>query len=67
MNSIIYSLHITILATKLIANNYVYVSFNDVSNKHILHIKHNENYNELSDDDKYNVLLYLQDYYINKS
>ena len=65
MNTI-YSLHITILANKLIANNYAYVSFNNVSNKYILHIKHHENYNELSDDDKYNVLLYLQHYYTTK-
>jgi hypothetical protein len=65
MNTI-YSSHITILANKLIANNYAYVSFNDVSNKYILHIKNNENYNELSDDDKYNVLLYLQHYYTTK-
>ena len=65
MNTI-YSSHISILANKLITNNYAYVSFNTVSNKYILHIKHNENYNELSDDDKYNVLLYLQHYYTTK-
>jgi hypothetical protein len=65
MDETLYKAHIADLATNLIANKYVYVYVNKQSNKIILNIKNNENYNELNDDDKYNVMLYLQSYYNN--
>jgi hypothetical protein len=65
MDETLYKAHIATLATNLIANKYVYVTVNKQSNKIILNIKNNENYNELNDDDKYNVMLYLQSYYNN--
>ena len=65
MNETNYEARIVALATKLIANKYVYVNVNKQSNKVILYIKNNENYNELNDDDKYNVMLYLERYYVN--
>jgi hypothetical protein len=66
MDETLYKAHIANLATNLIAHKYVYVTVNKQSNKVILYIKNNENYNELNDDDKYNVVLYLQRYYNNK-
>lgn len=63
MNEEPYSAHIIALANNLIANNYVYVYVNTISNKLILHIKNNENYNDLDDDDKYNIMIYLQQHY----
>ena len=65
MDKTLYNAHIIALATNLIANKYVYVNVNKQSNKVILYIKNNENYNELNDDDKYNIMLYLQSYYNN--
>ena len=59
MDETLYKAHIADLASNLIANSYVYVTINKQSNKD------NENYNELNDDDKYNVLLYLERYYVN--
>ena len=58
-----YNARIVALANNLIANNYAYVYIISASNKLILHIKNNENYNDLDDDDKYNIMLYLQQYY----
>ena len=58
-----YNARIVALANNLIANKYAYVYINSASNKLILHIKNNENYNDLDDDDKYNIMLYLQQYY----
>ena len=63
MNDEPYSAHIIALANNLIANNYVYVNVNTISNKLILHIKNNENYNDLDDYDKYNIMIYLQQHY----
>ena len=63
MNEEPYSARIIALANNLIANNYVYVYVNTISNKLILHIKNNENYNDLDDDDKYNIMIYLQQNY----
>ena len=63
MNDEPYSAHIIALANNLIANNYVYVNVNTISNKLILHIKNNENYNDLDDYDKYNIRIYLQQHY----
>ena len=63
MNDEPYSARIIALANNLIANNYVYVNVNIISNKLILHIKNNENYNDLDDDDKYNIMIYLQQNY----
>jgi hypothetical protein len=65
MDETIYKARIAALATNLIANKYVYVCINKQSNKVVLYIKNNENYNELNDDDKYNVMLYLERYYVN--
>lgn len=65
MDETLYNAHIADLATNLITNKYVYVSINKQSNKVVLYIKNNENYNELNDDDKYNVMLYLERYYVN--
>ena len=58
-----YNARIVALANNLIANKYAYVYIISASNKLILHIKNNENYNDLDDDDKYNIMLYLQQYY----
>ena len=58
-----YNARIVALANNLIANKYAYVYINSASNKLILYIKNNENYNDLDDDDKYNIMLYLQQYY----
>ena len=63
MEENLYASHISALAHKLILNKYAYLKVNTISNKVVLCIKNNENYNELNDDDKYNVLLYLQRYY----
>ena len=63
MNDEPYSARIIALANNLIANNYAYVYVNTISNKLILHIKNNENYNDLDDDDKYNIMIYLQQHY----
>ena len=63
MDETLYKARIVALATNLIAHSYVYVTINKQSNKVVLYIKNNENYNDLNDDDKYNVLLYLQRYY----
>lgn len=63
MNGEPYYTRIIALANNLIANNYVYVNVNTISNKLIVYIKNNENYNDLDDDDKYNIMLYLQQYY----
>jgi hypothetical protein len=65
MDETLYKARIADLATNLIAHSYVYVTINKQSNKVVLYIKNNENYNELNDDDKYNVVLYLQRYYVN--
>ena len=65
MDETLYKAHIADLASNLIAHNYVYVTINKQSNKVVLYIKNDENYNELNDDDKYNVLLYLERYYVN--
>jgi len=65
MDETLYKAYIAALATNLIAHSYVYVTVNKQSNKIILNIKNNENYNELNDDDKYNVMLYLERYYNN--
>jgi hypothetical protein len=65
MDETLYNAHIVALATNLIAHSYVYVTINKESNKVVLYIKNNENYNELNDDDKYNVMLYLERYYVN--
>ena len=60
-----YNARIVALANNLIANKYVYVyvNVNTISNKLIVYIKNNENYNDLDDDDKYNIMLYLQQHY----
>lgn len=58
-----YNARIVALANNLIANKYAYVYINSASNKLIVYIKNNENYNDLDDDDKYNIMLYLQQYY----
>lgn len=58
-----YNERIVALANNLIANKYAYVYINSASNKLIVYIKNNENYNDLDDDDKYNIMLYLQQYY----
>jgi len=63
MEENVYASRIISLANKLIANKHAYLKVNTISNKVVLYIKNNENYNELNDDDKYNVLLYLQDHY----
>jgi sulfur relay (sulfurtransferase) DsrC/TusE family protein len=63
MEDNLYASHISALARKLILNKHAYLKVNTISNKVVLYIKNNENYNELNDDDKYNVLLYLQRYY----
>ena len=65
MDETLYKAHIADLASNFIAHSYVYVTINKQSNKVVLYIKNNENYNELNDDDKYNVVLYLQRYYVN--
>jgi hypothetical protein len=65
MDETLYNARIADLATNLIAHKYVQFTINKQSNKVVLYIKNNENYNELNDDDKYNVMLYLQRYYIN--
>jgi hypothetical protein len=65
MDETLYKAHIADLASNLIAHNYVQLTINKQSNKVVLYIKNNENYNELNDDDKYNVLLYLERYYVN--
>ena len=46
---------------KLIATTFTMV--NTISNKVVLHIKNNEDYNDLNDDDKYNIMIYLQQHY----
>ena len=63
MEDNLYASCIIALANKLIANNYTYVRVNTISNKLVLHIKNNENYNDLNDDDKYNIMIYLQQHY----
>jgi hypothetical protein len=65
MDETLYKARIADLASNLIAHSYVYVTINKQSNKVVLYIKNNENYNELNDDDKYNVMLYLERYYVN--
>ena len=70
MEDNLYASHIIALANKLIVNNYVYVKVNTISNKAVLYIKNNEDYNDLNDDDKYNIMIYLQQHYkqaLNKS
>lgn len=63
MEDNLYAARIIALANKLIANNYTYVRVNTISNKVVLHIKNNEYYNDLEDDDKYNIMIYLQQHY----
>ena len=63
MEDNLYAARIIALANKLIANNYTYVRVNTISNKVVLHIKNNEAYNDLEDDDKYNIMIYLQQHY----
>ena len=63
MEDNLYASRIVALANKLIANNYTYVRVNTISNKVVLHIKNNEYYNDLDDDDKYNIMIYLQQHY----
>lgn len=63
MEDNLYASRIIALANKLIANNYTYVRVNTISNKVVLHIKNNEAYNDLEDDDKYNIMIYLQQHY----
>ena len=63
MEDNLYAARIVALANKLIANNYTYVRVNTISNKVVLHIKNNEYYNDLDDDDKYNIMIYLQQHY----
>ena len=63
MNEDIYKAHIVALANNLIVNKYAYVKVNTISNKVVLYIKNNENYNDLDDDDKYNIIIYLQQHY----
>ena len=63
MEDNLYAARIIALANKLIANNYTYVRVNTISNKVVLHIKNNEDYNDLNDDDKYNIMIYLQQHY----
>ena len=58
-----YSARIVALANNLIANKYAYVYISNASNKLIVYIKNNENYNDLDDDDKYNIMIYLHQYY----
>jgi hypothetical protein len=65
MDETLYKARIADLAINLIAHKYVYVTINKQSNKVVLYIKNNENYNELNDDDKYNVMVYLEHYYNN--
>jgi len=70
MEDNLYASHIIALANKLIVNNYAYVKVNTISNKAVLYIKNNEDYNDLNDDDKYNIMIYLQQHYkqaLNKS
>ena len=63
MEDNLYASRIVALANKLIANNYTYVRVNTISNKVVLHIKNNEYYNDLDEDDKYNIMIYLQQHY----
>jgi len=65
MEENVYASHIIALATNLIANKHAYLKVNTISNKVVLYIKNNENYNDLNDDDKYNIMLYLHYYYNN--
>ena len=58
-----YYARIVALANNLIANKHAYVYTISASNKLIVYIKNNENYNDLDDDDKYNIMLYLQQHY----
>ena len=63
MQNISYNKYICELCTKLVKHNASKLIYDINREKFVIYIKFNENYYDLSDDDKYNMQCYLEKNY----